>query len=277
MFKCPNCDEKTISNYSKLLIGPVRSVSCKKCNASISIPYISLFFTVIYFVMILLVTKLNMFWMNQISILISSCVVFIYLHYRFVPLIIKLDNNDDGYKKQKNKNMVISIGYFVVSVFVFLLFLTQTQYETRENIVKDMTEINTLLMELEILLVDEDILKNEPVKIIDYLESMKVEIAVIQYSNNNQYSLNNYIDSHLIEGLNLVIVQYKNNNTLTEEALEYLIRMVETSQRSSFLRQKDTYHMELNQFSKLKIPIEIHDYEDKMEDYFFEYKEISSK
>jgi len=226
--------------------------------------------------MILFVTKLNVFWMNQISILISSCVGFIYLHYRFIPLIIKLDNNDEGYKKQKNKNILISIGYFILSVVVFLLFLIQTQYETRENIVKDMTEINTLLMELEILLDDGEIIKNEHVKIIDYLETMKVEIAVIQYSNKNQYSLNNYIDNHLIEGLNLIIFQCKTNNILTEEALEYLIRMVETSKQSNFLRQKGTYNLELNQFSKLKIPIEIHDYEEKMEEYFFEYKEISS-
>lgn len=51
---CPNCNEKTISVWTKFFLQPSKiffardTTVCKKCGKTISVPYWSVFFKIIY-------------------------------------------------------------------------------------------------------------------------------------------------------------------------------------------------------------------------------------
>jgi len=122
MFECPSCNKKTISKSSKFWIGPIRSITCKNCNAKVSVPYSSLFLLTLYLALMLIIPKMRM---NLIAILVMIVVIFvayIYLNYKYVPLEVKLRKNENGYKKQKIKNVIMATCYFTLSfTFIFLL------------------------------------------------------------------------------------------------------------------------------------------------------------
>jgi len=122
MFKCPNCYQYTINKSSKFWIGPIRSIKCSNCNAKVSVPFMSLFLTTIYILMMYFIPRLDLKLVYIISILTVTCISYIYLFYKFVPLEVKLKKEDKRYKTQKNKNILILIGYFVITFGIIFLW-----------------------------------------------------------------------------------------------------------------------------------------------------------
>jgi len=202
----------------------------------------------------------------QLVILFTSCSIYIYLNYKFVPLIKKLKEEEPDYKKLKKRNVFISISYFTWAIFILILFLTPTQYETRLRIIDTMTGINHQVLRLEALI------DSDTDKIGDDLMNIRNEIAKLQYGYKMRYSLNEYIDCHMVEGLNLVLNQYDTNHGLSEQDLIYIRNIVELNINSERLMAKSTYNLGLNPFKKLKMKDSVKLYQNKMAEYYTSYK-----
>ena len=115
MFECPNCKEKTIKKWSKFCLGPVRSVRCDSCGKKVSIPYKSLYFMAAYLIFIFAIPRLIEFNHYLFIAIIIVTVLVSYLLYKYVPLIVKFEEEDIGYKIQKRNNTLIGISYFIIT------------------------------------------------------------------------------------------------------------------------------------------------------------------
>ncbi len=115
MFECPNCKEKTIKKWSKFCLGPVRSIKCDCCGKKISIPYKSLYFMALYLVFVFATPRLIEVSYYYFATIVVLTALVTYLFYRFIPLIVKLEEDDIGYRTQKRNNTLIGISYFVIS------------------------------------------------------------------------------------------------------------------------------------------------------------------
>lgn len=124
MLECPNCHEKTIPKSKRFWIGPIRSIRCDNCDAKVSIPYSSLFYITIYLLLMIVFPRLGISPYITIALTIITCVAFLFLHYKFVPLIIKYQKGDEGYRKQKISNTILGIIYLLVS-FGIILFIPE--------------------------------------------------------------------------------------------------------------------------------------------------------
>ena len=88
MNECPNCRQKTIRNFDKLMLGPGSSIKCKNCGAEISISWWSA--AIFMFVLIVL-------WFSKdkversifIPSMLAAWCVYFYIHMKHIPLIVK--------------------------------------------------------------------------------------------------------------------------------------------------------------------------------------------
>lgn len=200
MFRCPCCNKMIIGRLDKFLLGPSKSLKCTKCESNISISYSSLFSIVFYFIMIHLIVRQHFNMILQISLLISSCIVFCYFHYRLTPLIVKLSKEDEGFKKEQRKRIMIVAVFSMMMVLIILLFVFPLQIEVRDYVVNDTTEIHKNIVAIE------NSIESEEFEAV--LKEARINIIDIQYRFYKSYSLANYIDLQFIDGLNLVVQRY---------------------------------------------------------------------
>ncbi len=121
MFKCPNCKNKSISKWSKFFLGPIRSIKCSQCGCRISIPYKSLYWMILYIIFAFVMLKSIIINQYKILVFILLTTIVIYLFYRFIPLVVKLERKDTEYKVQKRNNLLIGISCFLftfLSIFI---------------------------------------------------------------------------------------------------------------------------------------------------------------
>jgi len=90
MLKCPNCHNKTITNFTKLKVGPVHSIKCPNCKEDLTVPMITVLYNFIhYFIVIFCSVRFNM----SISILLLFCLiatlVHIFIYIKFIPLTLE--------------------------------------------------------------------------------------------------------------------------------------------------------------------------------------------
>jgi len=88
MQRCPNCEEETISNLSKFMLGPGRTIECGNCKARISVSWYTL---LIVIVIIVLINQINNTYDSGESwmIFVALMIVYTYIHWKFIPLRVR--------------------------------------------------------------------------------------------------------------------------------------------------------------------------------------------
>jgi len=99
-YKCPNCNEPTISFWTKQFLGPARSIRCRNCEAKISVGWktslISVPLLFLHFLVILVVGLevwsrygIPAAFAGIVLVSVPFCVLFEILQHRFVKLIVR--------------------------------------------------------------------------------------------------------------------------------------------------------------------------------------------
>jgi hypothetical protein len=85
-FKCPYCGEQSVSALRKLILSPVVSHNCSKCQAPICVPFKSTLLALPS--LLIIIFGSNFFSVNVVVVLFAlSMTLTSYLHLKFVPLI----------------------------------------------------------------------------------------------------------------------------------------------------------------------------------------------
>jgi len=88
MQDCPFCGEKTISNFSKFMLGPARSIICSNCKSKISISWWSMVLVLMYIVLMRTIMSLNDSGLS-LFLLILSLIPYGIAHFHLVPLVVR--------------------------------------------------------------------------------------------------------------------------------------------------------------------------------------------
>lgn len=88
MQKCPICGENTISDMSKLSLGPARSITCSKCGSKISISWWALVAMLIFMIPLLNYMNSNESTISLIIFLVSI-IAYLFVHLKLVPLVVR--------------------------------------------------------------------------------------------------------------------------------------------------------------------------------------------
>ncbi|MCH4890105.1 hypothetical protein EZV73_21170 [Acidaminobacter sp. JC074] len=115
MFECPNCGEKTIKKWTKFCMGPIRSTRCSHCGVKLSVPYKSLYIISALLILIYASPRLGIRGISHLILMSFYGFIGTYGYYKFVPLIVKLEEGDAGYKEQRRNNTFHGLAYFVVT------------------------------------------------------------------------------------------------------------------------------------------------------------------
>ena len=92
MLKCPNCHNKTITNFTKLKVGPVHSIKCPNCKEDFTVPMITALYNFIYyFAVIFCFIQFDMSLSSFVLIWLVATLVHIYIYIKFLPLIVEED------------------------------------------------------------------------------------------------------------------------------------------------------------------------------------------
>lgn len=83
MQKCPNCGEKTITNLSKFMLGPGRTIECRNCKARVSISW----YTMLIMLPIIVLNLLDIPY--SFEAFIATMIVYTYIHWKFIPLRVR--------------------------------------------------------------------------------------------------------------------------------------------------------------------------------------------
>lgn len=88
MHKCPNCGEETISNLSKLMLGPGRTIQCKSCNSRVSVSWWS---SVIFIIFLIGIYSMKSILDIQLTMVLGTLLMVLYLliHLFFIPLEVR--------------------------------------------------------------------------------------------------------------------------------------------------------------------------------------------
>ncbi len=90
MNKCPNCGEETISNFSKFMLGPGRTIECKNCHEEISVSWWTMvLLLVVLMVMFSIDDRISMASYTVISL--GLIVAYLLIHKYFIKLVVKKD------------------------------------------------------------------------------------------------------------------------------------------------------------------------------------------
>ena len=88
MNKCPSCGEETISDFSKFMLGPGRSIDCPNCHARISISWWTMVLLLV--VLAVIFTLDNLVSMGiYLTVSISTIGLYLVIHKFFVPLVVR--------------------------------------------------------------------------------------------------------------------------------------------------------------------------------------------
>ncbi len=90
MHKCPSCGERTISSFTKIMLGPGRTIRCKNCNSRVSV---SMLTWVIFVSFIIGIFTMKSVLDAQATMVLGTVAMGIYLliHIFYIPLEIRKD------------------------------------------------------------------------------------------------------------------------------------------------------------------------------------------
>ena len=87
-FKCPNCQQPTISFWRRQIIGPTAPAVCSNCGAEVAVTWSS-YWTIIPFVVLWGISEFvessAVYWVLNIA----GIAIWLWLTNQYVPLIVK--------------------------------------------------------------------------------------------------------------------------------------------------------------------------------------------
>jgi uncharacterized protein (DUF983 family) len=86
--ECPNCHQKTIPLWRKLLLGPATRTTCANCGSGVSVPYLSMLAAVPFLIAIVAAQAVGSTGIAAAALAIGVLVM-LWIYYQFVPLIVK--------------------------------------------------------------------------------------------------------------------------------------------------------------------------------------------
>ena len=86
--ECPNCHQPAISVWSKMFLGPARTIPCPSCKSRLSVPWLATL-AVIPFLIGLIAAQLVGSFAVAAVLLVAGALAMAWIHYQFVPLIMK--------------------------------------------------------------------------------------------------------------------------------------------------------------------------------------------
>jgi hypothetical protein len=86
--ECPNCHQQAIPLWRKMCLGPATSAACANCGTRVSVPY-SAMLAVIPFLIAIVAAQFVGSIVLAGALLIVAALVMCWIHYKFVPLIVK--------------------------------------------------------------------------------------------------------------------------------------------------------------------------------------------
>ncbi|MCH4887852.1 hypothetical protein EZV73_09725 [Acidaminobacter sp. JC074] len=121
MHKCPKCGHESFSKSIKLSHGPALSKECENCHAQVSVPYWSALIMPLTLTKLFILNRLHLPRWLRLPIPILAFTFALFVYYKYVPLIVKLQEGEEGYMRQKIANAVIFILSIslMCSVFYF--------------------------------------------------------------------------------------------------------------------------------------------------------------
>jgi len=86
--ECPNCHQQTIPLWRKMFLGPAASVKCTNCGSRISVPYSAMLAVAPFAIAIAAAQVVGSIAIAG-TVLVIGALVMCWIHYQFVPLIVK--------------------------------------------------------------------------------------------------------------------------------------------------------------------------------------------
>jgi hypothetical protein len=86
--ECPSCHQATIPVWRKLFLGPATSAACPSCGSRISVPYWAMLAAIPFAAGFVAAQVVGSFAVAA-GLVIAGSLVMAWIHYKFVPLIVK--------------------------------------------------------------------------------------------------------------------------------------------------------------------------------------------
>ena len=86
--ECPKCHQKTIPLWRKMCLGPASRVTCSSCGAHVSVPISSMIAVVPFLIAMVAAQAVGSIEVSAV-VLVVGVVAMCWIHYQFVPLIVK--------------------------------------------------------------------------------------------------------------------------------------------------------------------------------------------
>jgi hypothetical protein len=87
--ECPNCHQKAMPLWRKMCLGPATSAACANCGTRVSVPYSSMLTVIPFLIAIVAARFVGSTAIAAVVLVIAGALVMGWLHYQFVPLIVK--------------------------------------------------------------------------------------------------------------------------------------------------------------------------------------------
>jgi len=86
--ECPSCRQMTVPLWRKMCLGPATGTACSNCGSRVSVPWSAMLSAIPFMIALLAAQLVGSFALGEVVLIVGAVGMF-WIHYKFVPLIVK--------------------------------------------------------------------------------------------------------------------------------------------------------------------------------------------